>query len=244
MMTVTLEKIFFNYILKNKKFYDVVKPFFFRNAEIQFVYNILRDYMLLDSDINIPSPKQILEMVSLEDRENIITKEILKAILQVDLKEYDEKKFIEPKFNAWVLSNRLKTGTVDIIEETRGLDSINDFDKAIEAADRIRTIVNEMSSTNFVDDDDLGTDFDDAEAHNQNTSSLKVKSGFETIDHMLGGGWDQASLNLIMAQTNGGKCAISPTKITIRNKASREIKEMEIGSFFTSIRKGRNLIYI
>ena len=119
MMSVTLEKIFFNYILKNKKFYDVVKPFFFRNAEIQFVYNILRGYMLLDSDTNIPSPKQILEMVSLEDRESIITKEILKSILQVDLKEYDEKKFIEPKFNAWVLSNRLKTGTVDIIEETR-----------------------------------------------------------------------------------------------------------------------------
>jgi hypothetical protein len=236
MMSVTLEKIFFSYILKNKKFYDVVKPFFFRNAEIQFVYNILRDYMLLDSDTNIPSPKQILEMVSLEDRENIITKEILKSILQVDLKEYDEKKFVEPKFNAWVLSNRLKTGTVDIIEETRGLDSINDFDKAIEAADRIRTIVNEMASTNFVDDDDLGTDFDDAEAHNQNTSSLKVKSGFETIDHMLGGGWDQASLNLIMAQTNGGKCSSDKTILTIRNKHTNEISNIEIGELFTKIR--------
>lgn len=235
MMSVTLEKIFFNYILKNKKFYDVVKPFFFRNAEIQFVYNILRDYMLLDSDTNMPSPKQILEMVSLEDRENIITKDILKAILQVDLKEYDEKKFIEPKFNAWVLSNRLKTGTVDIIEETRGLDSINDFDKAIEAADRIRTIVNEMASTNFVDDDDLGTDFDDAEAHNQNTSSLKVKSGFETIDHMLGGGWDQASLNLIMAQTNGGKCSTEKTLITIRDKRTNEVSTIEIGELFTKI---------
>jgi replicative DNA helicase len=204
-MTPQLEKIFFSYILKNKKFFDVVKPFFYRNAEIQFVYNVVRDYMLKASDTAIPSPRQILDMVTLEDKDGIITKEILKSILQVDLKEYDEKKFIEPKFNAWVLSNRLKTGTVDIIDETRGLDSINDFDKAMDAANRIKAIVDEMSSTNFVDDEDMGSDFDDPESHNQNTSALKVKSGFETIDHMLGGGWDQASLNLIMAATNAGK---------------------------------------
>jgi replicative DNA helicase len=204
-MTPTMEKIFLSYILKNKKFFDVVKPFFYRNAEIQFVYNVIRDYMLKTSDTNIPSPRQILDMVSLEDKDGIITKEILKSILQVDLKEYDEKKFIEPKFNAWVLSNRLKTGTIDIIDETRGLDLINDFDKAIDAANRIKAIVNEMSSTNFVDDEDMGSDFDDPESHNQNTSTLKVKSGFETIDHMLGGGWDQSSLSVLMSETNNGK---------------------------------------
>jgi replicative DNA helicase len=144
-------------------------------------------------------------MVNLEDKEGIITKEILKSILQVDLKEYDEKNFIEPKFNAWILSNRLKTGTVDIIDETRNLDSISEFEKAIEAANRIKSIVDEMSSTNFVQDDDLGSDFDEPEHHVQDSSKFKVKCGFETIDHMLGGGWDISTLNVIMAQTNGGK---------------------------------------
>ena len=164
-MTPQLEKVFLNYILKTKKYFELVKPYFFRNSEIQFVYGIVREYMLKSSEAATPTPRQILDMVSLEDKDGIITKEILKSILQVDLKEYDEKNFIEPKFNAWVLSNRLKTGTVDIIDETRNLDNISDFEKAVEAAAKIKGIVDEMSSTNFVQDDDMGSDFDDPEHH-------------------------------------------------------------------------------
>lgn len=204
-MTPQLEKVFFNYILKNKKYFDVVKTFFFRNSEIQFVYGVIRQYMLDNNDPGIPTPRQILDMVALEDKEGVITKDILKSILQVDLKEYDEKNFIEPKFNAWILANRLKTGTVDIIDETRNLDSISNFEKAVEAAGRIKAIVDEMSSTNFVDDDDMGTDFDDAESHVQDSSRFKVSCGFPTIDHMLGGGWDIGTFNVIMAETNNGK---------------------------------------
>ncbi len=204
-MSPQLEKVFFNYILSYKKYFEIVKPFFFRNSEIQFVYGVVRNYMINSTDSKIPTPRQILDMISLEDKEGVITKEILKSILQVDLKEYDEKNFIEPKFNAWVLSNRLKTGTVDIIDETRNLDQISDFDKAIEAAERIKIIVDEMSSTNFVQDDDLGSDFDDPENHVQDSSKFKIKSGLETLDHMLGGGWDIQTLNCIMAETNNGK---------------------------------------
>ena len=205
MTTPQLEKVYFNFILKNKKYFDIVKAYFFRNSEIQFVYGVIREYMSKNSDVEVPTPRQILDMVSIEDKEGIITKEILKSILQVDLKEYDEKNFIEPNFNGWVLSNRLKTGTVDIIDETRNLDSISDFDKAVEAANRIKGIVDEMSSTNFIQDDDMGSDFDEAENHVQDSSKFKVKCGFETIDHMLGGGWDIGTLNILMGMSNAGK---------------------------------------
>ena len=161
--------------------------------------------MLKNTEAQIPTPRQILDMITLEDKEGVITKEILKSILTDTLKDYDEKNFIEPKFNTWILTNRIKTGTVDIIDETRNFDNISDFDKAIEAADRIRSMVDEMSSTNFVDDDDLGSDFDEAELHIQDSSRFKVQSGFETLDHILGGGWDIGTLNCIMAETNNGK---------------------------------------
>jgi replicative DNA helicase len=161
--------------------------------------------MLKNTEAQIPTPRQILDMITLEDKEGVITKEILKSILTDTLKDYDEKNFIEPKFNTWILTNRIKTGTVDIIDETRNFDNISDFDKAIEAADRIRSMVDEMSSTNFVDEDDLGSDFDEAELHIQDSSRFKVQSGFETLDHILGGGWDIGTLNCIMAETNNGK---------------------------------------
>ena len=214
-MTISLEKIFFGYILRNKKYFGIVEPHFFKNAEIQFVYNILRNYINKNSDAEVPHPKQILEMVSLEDRDGLITKEILKAMLSVSLSDYDEPNFIIPKFTAWILSNRIKSGTVDIIDETRNLDSLSDFDETVIAANKIKGIVEEMSKTDFVNDDDMGSDFDDPESHIQDSSRFKVKSGFDTLDHMLGGGWDIQTLNVVMAETNNGK------SLWMQNFASR-----------------------
>ena len=204
-MTSNLEKLFLNYILKNKKYFEVVRSYFFRNEEIKFVYGVIREYIVKAPDAKVPSAKQILDMVSLEDKEGNITKEILKSMLTINLADYDEKNFIEPKFNSWILTNRIKTGTVDIIEETRNFENIFEFEKAIDAADRIKAIITDVTSTNFVEDESMGSDFDDPEHHLQDSSRFKVKSGFNTLDHMLGGGWDIQTLNCLMAETNNGK---------------------------------------
>ncbi len=204
-MTVSLEKIFFSFILKNKRYFDVVETHYYKNMEIQFVYNVIRKYILTNKEAEVPHPKQILEMVQLEDRDGLITREILKAMLTVNLDEYDESNFIVPKFNAWILANRLKSGTVDIIDETRNLETKSDFDSVLDSANKIKSIVEQMSNVNFADDDDLGSDFDEPENHVQDSSRFKIRSGFDTIDHMLGGGWDISTLNVIMAETNNGK---------------------------------------
>ena len=236
-MTSSLEKIFFAHIKENKKYCDVVLPHFFRNTQIQFVYGVIRRYIIKNGDAEYPSPKQILEMINLEDKEGMITKDILKAILQVDLSEYDQKNFIEPKFKTWILTNRMKSGTIDIIDETRNFEDISEFEKAVEAADKIKSIVDDMASLNFMEDDDLGSDFDDAEVHVQDTSRFKVKSGFETIDHMLGGGWDIQTLNILMAETNQGKCCHFVSKISLKTLKDDKISVKNLGSLFTDVRK-------
>jgi replicative DNA helicase len=170
------------------------------------VFNVLKKYLKQSPDADIPHPKQILEMVQLEDLEGLITREILKSILSVSLQEYDEINFIIPKFNAWILTNRLKVGTVDIIDETRNLDTITDFEGVLESATKIKNIVENMSKTDFVnDDEDLGSDFDDPEQHLQDQSKFKVKSGIGSLDHILGGGWDVQTLNILMGMSNSGK---------------------------------------
>lgn len=205
-MTIGIEKIFFGFILQNKRHFEIVEPFYFKNNEIQFVYNIIRDYMLKSGNIELPSPKQILEMVSLEDKDGLITKEILKSILTVNMEDYDEVNFIIPRFNAWILANRIKAGTIDIIDETRNLDGISDYEATIETVNKIKSIVDHMSNTNFTnEEEDLGSDFDDVESHVQDSSRFKVKSGLATLDHMLGGGWDIGTLNVLMGETNSGK---------------------------------------
>ena len=237
-MTVSLEKIFFSFVLKNKRYFDIVEPHFFKNMELLFVYNIIRKYILTKKEAEVPSPKQILEMVQLEDRDGLITKEILKAMLSVTLSEYDENNFIIPKFNAWVLANRLKSGAVDIVDETRNLETKTDFDSVMDSAQKIRNIAEQMSNVNFADDDDMGSDFDDPEMHVQDSSRFKIRSGFDTIDHMLGGGWDISTLNCIMAETNNGKCTFFDTNIYLRNKNNLNFKIEKIGRVFTDISKG------
>ena len=237
-MTTSLEKLFLNYILINKKFFDIVMPYFFKNKEIQFVFNCIREYMTKGIDIEVPSPRQIWDMVNLEDKEGLITKEILKSILSSNLEEYDGKNFIEPKFNSWILTNKILAGTVDIIDESRNLNNISDFDKVIESANKMKSIIDEVSSISFLTDDNMGSDFDEADNHIQDSSKFKVKSGFETVDHMLNGGWDQGSLNIIMAETSNGKCFFNETQCTFRKKSNNEIFSLEIGKIFTKVSQG------
>ena len=55
---------------------------------------------------------------------------------------------------------------------------------------------------------------------------------------MLGGGWDQGSLNVIMAETSNGKCFFEKTKCIFRKKSNNEVFSSEIGKIFTKISKG------
>jgi replicative DNA helicase len=233
-MNSSLEKMFLNYIIENhnRKFYDLVKPHFFKNTDIQFVYNVIRSFLLENPEANKPTPRQILEMIGLSDTHGIITKEILKTILKHELDQVDLKNFLEPKFQSWILINRLKTGTVDIVDEARKFDDISNFDEAVLVADKIRGIINEVSESKFIgDDDDLGSDFDDPESHHQDSSKFKVKTGFETIDHILAGGWDIQTLNILMAETNGGKCSIGSTNIKVKDLNGIEYKTTFIELF-------------
>jgi replicative DNA helicase len=108
--------------------------------------------------------------------------------------------------NGWILSNKIKSGSVDIVEETRNLDSIHEFDEVVKQANKIKEIADDMSSISFTSgEDDLGSDFDIPENHVQDNHLLKVSCGYSTIDHMLGGGWDTGTLNCLMASTNNGK---------------------------------------
>ena len=111
-MTINLERIFFAYILKNKSYFEKTLPNFFRNPDIEYVYKIVRDYMVANMEDDVPSARQIVEMVLLEDKEKRITKEILKTLLKVDLSSYNEEKFIKPKIAGWIMVNKIKDGTM------------------------------------------------------------------------------------------------------------------------------------
>lgn len=208
-MTANLEKIFFKYILENKHLFNLIPSFYFRNEHIRLVYKVIRDYILSDENIQIPSNKQILEMVNIVDKNSVITKEILKAILSTTLEDYNEDSFIRPKFKEWTLRNKIEEATSEIVDITRDMDDYSgDYEHILDVSNKIKDIAYDVEKQALDlndNNDDFGSDFDDLDSHIQDNSVLKVNSGFNTFNQILGGGFDIDTLNILMAETNNGK---------------------------------------
>lgn len=218
-MTSSMEKLFFAAILQDKPSYlNKILPFAFKNEQIQFVYKIVRDYWLESRDKTIPSAKKIVELVRLEDPDKArVSDEVLKALLTVDLAEYinsEQDDWLYKKLAAWATTTGLRDKILESLDSIRGIDEV-DYDQVMATATRIKTMVDDAASARF-DDMDLGSDFDDPEAHVQDEYSVKIPTGWPTLDKMLNGGWDVKTLNILMGQTNVGKCVSPDTKITIK----------------------------
>jgi len=103
-------------------------------------------------------------------------------------------------------------------------------------AGKIKDKIIESTSTKFNSDDTLGSDFDDPEAHTQETDLIKIKTGWDSMDTILGGGWDISTFNVIMGTTNSGKCFFGSGIIYIRHKKNNKIEKIKIENFFAKIK--------
>jgi hypothetical protein len=229
-MNVNMEKNFFTFILDNPIQFQKVENYFFKNNDIQFIYTIIRDEYLQSK--NVPSPQQIIDMIKLNDPENKIPNDVIKIILKNDIS--DKSSWIEERFKAWKISNLVRNNTMKVIDEIRGLHDI-DLENAQSVLSKIKNIYNNIP---LIDDDDmdLGDDFDDPESHKQDIAKYKIPTGWSSVDKILSGGWDMSTFNVLMGETNIGKCCVSETNIKIRNKKTNKIYQITIGDFYKMIK--------
>ncbi len=236
-MNTNMEKHYFIYILDNPDQFSKVEPAFFKNSDIQFVYTVIREEYLRSESHTVPSIQQIVAMVKLADQENKISGAVLKLLLQSDNSDISSE-WLVPRFKAWKIQNQLKGDVMRGIDMVRGIDEIN-YDNVVEVAHKLKGM---FGNVLLVDDDDqdLGSDFDDPESHKQLISKNCIPTGWSCIDSILGGGWSKSTLNVIMGETNVGKCSKSDTPIKIRNKKTGEIKEITIGEFFNLMKNKKS----
>ena len=199
---VNIEKAFFTKILNEPDQFYKVKPHFFVNEQIRIIYDVIRENYIKDKNKIVPSPKQIWTMISLVDINKIVTKESFKIIMSEDLSEYQED-WLNSRFKSWKVSKHTRDQIKEGIDLIRDMDEIN-YDNVMDVALRLKDKFAEIDSLNN-DMDDLGDDFDDPESHKLRISERKMPSGWSNMDKILGGGWDHATLSLIMGSTNVGK---------------------------------------
>jgi len=123
-MNAGMEKIFFRHILDNPDQISKVDPAYFKNGDIQFVYNVIRENYLLSKKKIVPTPKQILAMVKMRADEREITKELLKILLQGDNSQYEDD-WLNPRYKSWKLSNKIKDNVMQSVEYMREMDDVN-----------------------------------------------------------------------------------------------------------------------
>jgi len=232
-MNAQTEKFFFTYILDNPTQFYKVEPGFFKNEDIQFIYTVVRDEFLVSKNKKTPSPQQIVAMIKLRDPEEKVSNNVIKSILKNDNSVHDPE-WLEKRFKAWRMSNLIKNATYQGIEMIRNLKDI-DYDNVSDVAAQLKSVYANLSLLED-DDEDLGADFDDAEMHKQETSKNKISSGWGNVDVLLQGGWDKGTFNVLMGETNVGKCCMGKTMVSIKNKKTGEIKQIKIGEFYNLLK--------
>lgn len=201
-VNTNLEKLFFAKIKEDSAQFYKVEPFFFRNEQIRFVYEVIREDYIKGKDKVVASPAQAWTMITLHDNEKIITKEAFKALYKetTDNVNYE---WLDKRFKAWKISNHARDKVVDAIDIIKKMEDV-DYENALEIVTRLKTAFSEIEIISN-DDEDLGDDFDDPESHKQMVSMRKMSTGFSNMDKIMGGGWDHATLNVLMGETNVGK---------------------------------------
>ena len=201
-INVNLEKAFFAKILSDPKQFYKVKPYFFGNEQIRIVYEVVSDNYINSKEKVVPSAKQLWTMISLVDTAKIVSKDSFKIIMSEDLSDYEDD-WLSTRFMSWKVSKHTREQIKESIDLIHGMDEIN-YDNVMDIALRLKDKFLEIDALSN-DDENLGDDFDDPESHKQQISERKMSSGWSNVDKILGGGWDHATLNLIMGETNVGK---------------------------------------
>jgi len=197
-----LEKIYLNWILDHPEQFQKVEPYFFKNVDIQLVYEVIRNDYLFSKKKLVPSPQQIFAMVRTVDTENKLSDALIKQIIKNDNSNYTDE-WVDQRFRSWKISNAARNKVMQSIDHIRGLEDM-DLKDTEAVVTKLKVLFSDLSLIED-DDEDLGDDFDDPETHRQDSNIYKIPTGWSCVDNILGGGWDYASLSVFLGETSVGK---------------------------------------
>ena len=205
--TDSIEKYFFAYIMENPKFFQRVEPMNFQNPKIKFIFERIRNYYLGQEKGIVPSNHKVFELIRMDDPDGkAINNEYLKGLLNVDIGEMvqgEDDVFLKNSFYSWCTYNQMKVKMYEAIDWIRDMNEI-DYDNTKLIAEKLKDAMGNATLMNY-DDENIGLDFFDVDAHVQNTNESKISTGWSSIDELLNGGWSRKTLNIITGGSNSGK---------------------------------------
>lgn len=237
------EKIFFNFTILNPQYIRYVHGYFFKNEHIKFVYDSIRnDFMQSDKNLEYSlSQKEIISLVKMYDEKDFVERDFIKSLLKYNPDDYTDE-FVMKRYEPWVRANSLLNGLMNSYESMRDINII-DLDTVEKALGDVRRNIDTALDISLKQGN-IGLDFDDIDAHDQQLEVNKISSGFDSIDQILDGGFDRKTINFWMGAPGTGKCSDFLTKIQVRNKNTEQTMEISIGEFYEMMKvkyNGKNI---
>lgn len=230
MLPQHLEKVIFHHVLDNKELLEVTKENFFKTPNYSELFNVAKEFV--HEYGTKPTKDQLWELLKLKGAKDI-TREFIEEFYDVKMDQYDEE-WLKKNIHTWIEFKHLDKSVENLITYLRTTEI--DPENIGEVVERAKDII--VSGNNVDFDFNEGLDFFNPEAHIQPTWDT-FSTGFPYLDLVLGGGWATKALYVISGMMKVGKCCSYDTKIKIRNKKTKEIKEIKIGDLFLMI-KGAN----
>ena len=223
MVSVHLEKIFYHYLLSRKELINVVTNRFFETEDLKKIYDLTKEF--IDKYGSAPSKSQVIELTKVKGIQEELSPSKIDSIFDIRLNDYEDT-WLQETAESWIEYKNLDLSVVDLIAylKTTKVNTENVKDVVQNA----KTLITERNNIQFGFDE--GLDFFNPESHTQPTQDT-FSSGYPYIDLVLGGGFYSKALFCFIGEMKIGKCSSYDTNITIRNKKTGEIQQIQIGDF-------------
>jgi len=190
------EKTFFKYFLSKPIYLNKVGKKFFKNADIDALANLAKEFYVKFGEA--PSEKQMNALI-LDASSVDVPDTIVKQIYSENIEDYD-KDWLKRTAEAWVKWKHFDKQLIRTVEyvKTQNVTPENVEDVVSRAAGMI------SSDGKISFDADVGLNFFNPEDHVQGTTD-KIKTGWDFIDRITGGGYDKKSLVVYAGEQGIGK---------------------------------------
>lgn len=193
---VQTEKIIFNKILQDCKYYDTVKDEYFETPEIRKAYEISRRFF--ERYKESPVKKQLKHLVVHNKLEEQLSLEFIDGLF--DSNEEYEEQWLQETLEGWVSWRALTTTIFRAFTYMKSQKVSTENVKDV--VDKVVGIVRDGTSIELGNDDCL--DFSDPSSHRSITMQ-SFSTGYSFLDLTMGGGWIPGTLNVVMGAQKSGK---------------------------------------
>ena len=233
-----LENIWFKAVIDNQSYIEATESSYFKNVDFQEAFKVVKSFWKKYQQV--PSKNQVRESAKLLKLEDKLTDSLLESMWSISLNDYDTD-WLQQNTESWIEWKTLEKSAVDSINYIRSTDVTPDNIKDV--INTYKSIVVDRNKVDF--SFDIGLNFKDPEAHKQPTS-LNFSSGYDYIDHCLGGGFSAKCLYVLLGQPKVGKTLWLGNIATQAIRAGNNVAiiTLELGDRKYMKRLGSNLLGI